>query len=64
MESTGIAGAERLDDVVSDNTLNIANTPIVNKMRCFFAVFCFSGSISWLLVAGRSLLVARDRRQH
>jgi len=46
-----MAGAERLDGAVNEMRLNIVSTPIVNKKRCFCAVFCFSGSISWLLVA-------------
>jgi hypothetical protein len=32
-------------EVVNDSTLNKAKMPSVNRTRCFFAVFCFSGSM-------------------
>jgi len=34
-----------LEEVVNDSTLNKAKMPSVNRTRCFFAVFCFSGSM-------------------
>jgi len=45
MESAGIAGAERFDGAVNEMRLNNVSTPSVNNTRCFFAVFCFSGSM-------------------
>jgi hypothetical protein len=34
-----------LGEVINDSTLNKAKMPNVNRTRCFFAVFCFSGSM-------------------